>query len=181
MKDENDTVYNLIWYELNHTKFWEQYLSQYCSNKQDWRKRLTLFTIVVSSIGAASWIGWDFLKSAMPIFTGIAFSIVTLFQIFVAYKDHTALTPQELQKMITLRVKYIQFFNDIEKLFQRYYCDDITPKEALDKFYEFRNLHAPDIESIKEDLNIKENPRAYKKAVEQVHLYLRPRYPSGFN
>lgn len=180
MKDVNDSVYKLIWFEANHAKFWEQYISLYCSKKQNWRKYITITTLMVSSIGASSWMGWDMLKPYTPIVTGIALALVATLQVAAAIADYLAMTPQQLQSMISLRVKYLYYFYDLENLFQKYYCEDMPPEEALAQFDALRKNHTPNIESIKEDLNIKENKNLKQQATEKVDDYLRPRYPDSF-
>lgn len=175
-KQKVDTTNNLLWYELVHAKYWEQYLSQYCSRKLDYRKLLSLSIIVLSSIGASSWLGWDVLKSHMPHIVGYGLIIVVILQLTVSILDMYATTPQETQDIIFLRVKYLNYFNELEKLYQDYYNYTISDEEARSIFFSIRKEHISRIETIKENLNIKKLNKPNKKAYNNAIQYLETRY-----
>lgn len=53
------TIERIVWYEMVHAAYWEQYLSQYISNKYDWRKWWNIIILLLSTIGVSSFGAWE--------------------------------------------------------------------------------------------------------------------------
>ena len=58
MEEKRDKIEELVWYELIHAKYWEQYISDYTGSKMDWRKFYNIIAISFAIIGGSTWGAW---------------------------------------------------------------------------------------------------------------------------
>lgn len=175
MEDDNrETIELLVWHELVHAKYWEQYISRYIGRKIDWRKWFSILTVALSVIGASSWKLWELL-SGYEWVTPMIFGIVALMQVFSAIQKEIVIDNDTLQSLIKLRALYIAYFNKLERLFLDNDNNSLNKKEVEEAYFILRETVYP-MEELKDTINIPELKSIKKDGEKEVTKYLKSRY-----
>ncbi|WP_106831139.1 hypothetical protein [Parabacteroides pacaensis] len=174
MDNERNRIKELLWYELVHAKYWEQYISRYISHKIDWRKRFNIATVILSIVGASTWKLW-----AVPGIgawaSTIIFCLVALLQILSAVQKDIVVDNSTLQSLIKLRTMYIAYFNKLERLFIDVENKNLSPVDIENQYFSLRETVYP-IEELKDSLNIRELRDVKKGGEKEATKYLNSRY-----
>lgn len=171
--NKRDTIELLLWNELVHAKYWEQYISQYIGYKKDWRKGFSIATIVLSVIGASSWKLWS-LPAIGEWSTMIIFGLVAICQLLSSIQKEVVIDNDTFQSLIKLRALYIAYFNKLEHLFidnENELAQDIVEE----RYFSLRETVYP-MEELKDSINIPELKNVKEKGEKEVIKYLHTRY-----
>jgi hypothetical protein len=174
-QNDNQTrtqIYNQIWYEMVHAKFWEQYLSDYTLYKYDYRKWYNIITMLISVIGASTFPLWKLVdgKDWVP---SIIFGAMAIAQILAVFQKNMVSDNSQLKEMIKLRCLYITYFNNLEKLYLTFNL--LNENELIERYYQLREESIP-IEKLKDSLNIRPYRKLKEKGEEKARQYLKTRY-----
>lgn len=174
VKNKISTIETMIWHELIHAKYWEQFLSEYVSYKTDYRKWYNIALLVMSTIGASSFALWN-LASGWEWLPLVLFSLMALAQLFSVCQKSFVIDDDTTSKIRTLRLKYIEYFNNMEKLYIEAKDGNMPKESMIDRYYKVREMVYP-IEDLKDSLNISKLKKADRKGSYQTELYLAFRY-----
>lgn len=175
MEDDNrETIELLVWHELVHAKYWEQYISQYIGKKIDWRKWFNILTVALSVVGASSWKLWELLNGYEWV-TPMIFGIIALAQVFSAIQKEIVIDNDTLQSLFKLRGLYIAYFNKLEHLFINNENESLSKKEIENAYFILRETVYP-IEELKDSINIPELKSIKAKGEKETIKYLESRY-----
>lgn len=175
--EETSLMRKVLWYEMVHAKFWEQYLAEYTTYKLDYRKWYNIITMILSVVGAATFPLWKITPENSPYVPSIIFGLMAIAQILAVFQKNMAVDNEQLQGIIKLRSLYIIYFNSIEKLYIENEEDKYTEEELKEKYYQQRETTIP-IEALKDSLNIHPKKSVMKKGEERVMAYLYVRFLS---
>lgn len=170
---KRDKIEELVWYELVHSKYWEQYLSEYIGVKIDWRKRYNIITVIASIFGISSWKGWELFDGVDVSF--ISLVVIATTQILSAIKKDIIIDNETQKSIMSLRSKYILYFNKVERLFIEIEDKKITREKLIEKYYILRDSVC-ELEELKDSLNINKLRKADKKGIKNTMTYLKNRY-----
>jgi len=173
---ETEKIETLIWYEMGHAKFWEQYLAGYSTHKLDYRKWYNITTMILSVVGAASFPLWKLIPESRAYYMpGIIFGLMAIAQILAIFQKNTVVDNDQLQDIIKLRGMYITYFNKMERLYVNTSEDRLTTDEAMNTYYQLRETTLP-IEALKDSLNIHPKKSVLKKGEKSAQKYIEPRF-----
>jgi len=173
---ETKKIEDIIWYEMGHAKFWEQYLAEYSTYKLDYRKWYNIATMILSVVGAASFPLWKLIPDDLAYYmSGIIFGLMAIAQILAIFQKNMAVDNDQLQGIIKLRGMYITYFNKMEQLYVNTSEDRLTTDEAMTAYYQLREMTLP-IESLKDSLNIHPKKSVLKKGEEKAQKYIECRF-----
>lgn len=169
----------IVWTELVHTTFWEQYLSQYCSYKKDLNMRANTIVIISSSIGGTISAIWKivFDGEAVMWVSITVFATMLFSQLAALYQRNIYMSREKEEKIRKLRVMYLNYRNEVELLWIDIQSFNIDEQEARKRYYELRKEVAP-IESLKDELNIKEKKGPYRRGNIQAYIRLHRKFGS---
>jgi hypothetical protein len=173
--EERSNIEKLIWYEMVHAKYWEQYLSDYSGYKIDYRKWSNIIILLFSTIGASSWAAWKLLPEGNVWVPSIIFAITGVTQLISIFQKNVVADNGTLQSLYKLRTLYISYFNKLEKLFIELDSLKYSEKDLIQKYYELRETVYP-IEELKDALNINQMDKIDKKIMDRVNNYLEERF-----
>jgi hypothetical protein len=159
-----------IWYELVHAKFGEIYLAKYISQQKSFRKWFKILTLIFSTSGILGWTIWEY----API---IACGLIGITQLINLIENQLFFTDEEFDNVSNLRIKYINYFNKLEKLWVNYKLNKFNDDEAADHFFKLREIGA-DIEVSDNKLHIKEKDTLFNKADKQTREYFSQYHPT---
>jgi len=171
---ENPKIEDLLWYELVHAKFWEQYLAEYTTYKQDYRKIYNIITMIFSVIGASTFPLWKLCSSIEEYIPSIVFGIMAILQILAIFQKNLSSTNEELMNMIKLRGMYIHYFNKLECLYLKTF-KEYDEGQLIEEYYTLRDS-TDKIEALKDSLNIHPNKRSLKKGEQEARSYVEIRF-----
>lgn len=163
----------LVWYELVHAKYWEQYIPDYITQKIDWRKRYNIAAIILSVIGCATWGLWKMIDAELA--TPITFALVSIVQIISAVQKDVITDDKTLKSLSKLRTLYIEYFNKLERLFINIEENGLTREDIEEQYFSLRETVYP-IEELKDTLNIKQLKKVDRSAIAKTEAYLKIRY-----
>lgn len=172
--NERRLIEGLVWNELVHAKYWEQYLSEYMGNRIDWRKRINTITILLSVIGATSWKFWS-IPGVGEWASVVILILIAGLQLISALQKEIVVDNDTLQSLAKLRTLYIGYFNKLERLFIHNEEKSISPQEVEKQYFSLRETVYP-IEELKDSLNIPELKKVKEKGEREVWKYLEARY-----
>lgn len=172
-EDKREIIEILLWNELVHAKYWEQYISQYIGYKKDWRKRFSIATIALSVIGASSWKLWS-MPGVGEWSTMIIFGLVAAFQVLSSIQKEVVIDNDTFQSLMKLRSLYIAYFNKLEHLFID--NENGLEREFVEERYFLLRETVYPIEELKDNINIPELTKVKEKGEKEVIKYLRTRY-----
>lgn len=174
MAKELSTIEKLIWYELVHAKYWEQFLSQYVSYKTGYRKWYNIVLLILSTIGASSFAAWNLSPDAkwVPL---VLFVLMAIVQLISVCQKAIVIDDETASKIRTLRLKYIEYFNNVERLYLETKNSNMSIDSMTECYYKVREMVYP-IEDLKDSLNISKLKGADRKSCYQTELYLSFRY-----
>lgn len=168
-------IEKMIWYEMIHAKYWEQYLSDYSGYKIDIRKWINILTLVLSTIGASSWAAWKSLPEGCEWIPSVIFALMGLGQLVSILQKNVIADNNTLQSLYRLRTLYISYFNQLERLYIENNTFAFNENELIEKYYKLRETVYP-IEELKDSLNINQIEKLDKKIMARVTDYLNSRY-----
>lgn len=176
---KNDKMRYIIWSELLHTVFWEQYLSQYCSHKKDWNVYMNTTVIVLSSFGTIFSCIWKLVdnQGELEWMFILVFASMLASQIAALYQRNIYLSPETETKIRKLRLMYLDYRNDVERIWIDLYTSTIDGEKAEKEYYELRKRVAP-LESLKDELNIKEKRGPMRRGNNQAYIRLSRKFGS---
>lgn len=167
-----EQIKTLIWYEMVHAKFWEQYLSDYALYKFDYRKWFNIITMIISVIGASSFPIWKLTENNEWV-PSIIFGLMAVAQVLAVFQKNMVSSNEQIEGMIKLRCLYIEYFNKMEHLYIM--KNQYNEEELIGMYYKLRSETIP-IEKLKDSLNIRPYKRLIKKGETKAEEYLKPRY-----
>lgn len=164
----------IIWYEMGHAKFWEQYLAEYTTYRLDYRKWYNIITMILSVVGAATFPLWKAMENNTYV-PSIIFGIMAIAQLLAVFQKNMVVDSEQLQKTIQLRSMYISYFNRLERLFIENEEGIHNGDELRNRYYELRETTIS-IEALKDSLNIHPKKNVLKKGEERAIEYLNRRF-----
>lgn len=147
-------IERIVWYELIHSAYWEQYLSQYVSHKYDRRNIYSTVLLVLSTIGASSFSAWKIIPNGEKWVPTTTFGIMAIVQLVSICQKNLVIDDDTARKLRELRIKYLEYLNKIERLYLDMRDSKLDVQIAKDRFFEIRESVYP-IEELKDSLNIK--------------------------
>lgn len=167
-------IEELVWYEMGHAKYWEQYLSEYIGKKIDWRKYINIATIILSVTGASTWEFWSFsgTRDWAPM---VILLLIAALQLLSALQKEIVVDNETLHSLAKLRALYIAYFNKLECLFIQNEAGSISVQEVEDRYFALRETVYP-IEELKDFINIPELKNVKEKGEKEAYKYLQTRY-----
>ncbi len=147
-------IERIVWYELVHSAYWEQYLSQYVSHKYDCRKAYSTILLVLSTIGASSFSAWKLIPNGEKWVPTITFGIMAVVQLISICQKNVVIDDETARKLRELRIKYIEYLNKIERLYLDIRDNKMDTETIKKRFFDIRESVYP-IEELKDSLNIK--------------------------
>lgn len=103
---EISRIERIVWSELVHAAYWEQYLSQYVGYKYDWRKRYNIILLILSTVGAASFSAWKLIPNGEDLIPSILFALMAVTQLIAVCQKHVTIDDETARKLRELRIKY---------------------------------------------------------------------------
>lgn len=171
LKDERIVL--LVWHELLHAKYWEQYVSDYTGSMIDWRKWFNITAISFAIVGGSTWGVWKALEWEWV--TPVMFGIMGIAQLLSAIQKNIVIDNETILNLAKLRTFYISYFNKLEHLYLEIADERITQLEAERRYFELRETVYP-VEELKDSLNIKELKKIDIEVEHRVMAYLKSRY-----
>jgi hypothetical protein len=159
------TIRDMIWPEMHHTKFGDNYLVHYMSKQKTKRKWFKIITILFSSGGILGWTVWK--NGVLPF---IACGIIAAVQLLSMIENQIIPSDNDLEKVAELRNKYNSHFNDIEKLWVDFNSKRLDEHQASEQFYLLRK-NGLDIEAIDNKLDIHKHKSLCKIADTETRNY----------
>ncbi len=159
------TIRDMIWPEMHHAKYGDNYLVHYIGRQKTKRKWFKIITLIFSSGGVFGWSIWQ--NGVFPV---IACGIIALVQLISLVENQLIHTDNDLEKVAELRNKYISRFDDLEKLWLDLDADRLNEQKATLKFYQLRKNGA-DIESTDNKLDIQKHKSLCKIADSETRNY----------
>lgn len=144
----------IVWHELVHSAYWEQYLSQYVSHKYDYRKTYSTVLLVLSTIGASSFSAWKLIPNGEKWVPTITFGIMAIVQLISICQKNVVIDDDTARKLRELRIKYIEYLNKIERLYLDIRDSKLDVETTKNRFFDIRES-VYSIEELKDSLNIK--------------------------
>jgi predicted negative regulator of RcsB-dependent stress response len=141
-------IRDMIWPEMMHTKYGDNYLVHYLNRQKTTRKWFKIITLLFSSGGIFSWSIWQ--NGVLPV---IACGVIALVQLVNLVENQLIHSDNDMEKVADLRNKYNTHFNDLEKLWVDFDAHRLDEHQATEQFYQLRKVGA-DIESTDNKLNI---------------------------
>lgn len=173
MKNKRDKIEELVWHELLHAKYWEQYISDYTGSKIDWRKWYNIIAISLAIVGGSTWGAWKALE--VEWITPVLFGLMGVAQILSAIQKNVIIDNDTIQFLTKLRSLYISYFNKLERLFIKIEDKQLTKEQIEEEYFKLRETVYP-IEELKDSLNINQLKKIDKKVENRVIAYLNTRY-----
>jgi hypothetical protein len=173
MEEKRDKIEELVWYELIHAKYWEQYISDYTGSKMDWRKFYNIIAISFAIIGGSTWGAWKALDVEWV--TPVMFGLMGIAQILSAIQKNVIIDNETIQSLTKLRTSYISYFNKLERLFIKIEDNQLDKFQIEEEYFSLRETVYP-IEELKDTLNISKLKTIDKKVEGRVIDYLKSRY-----
>ncbi len=173
MTEKRDKIEELVWYELVHAKYWEQYISDYAGSKMDWRKIYNIIAISFAIIGGSTWGTWKVLD--VDWITPVMFGLMGVAQILSAIQKNVIIDNDTIKSLNNLRTSYISYFNKLERLFIKIEDKQLEKYEIENQYFTLRET-VYSMEELKDTLNISKLKKIDKKAEKKVINYLKIRY-----
>ena len=173
MENRRDKIEELVWHELLHAKYWEQYISDYTGSKIDWRKWYNIIAISLAIVGGSTWGAWKALD--VEWITPVMFGLMGVAQILSAIQKNVIIDNDTIQSLTKLRSSYISYFNKLERLFIKIEDKQLTKEQIEEEYFKLRETVYP-IEELKDSLNINQLKKIDKKVENRVIAYLKTRY-----
>jgi len=173
MDEKRDKIEELVWYELIHAKYWEQYISDYTGAKLDWRNIYNIIAISFAIIGGSTWGVWKSLDVEWV--TPIMFGFMGVAQILSAIQKNVIIDTETVQSLTKLRSLYIAYFNKLERLFIKIEDKQLDKYQIEENYYTLRET-VYQIEELKDILNITQLKKIDRKVEKRVIQHLKNRY-----
>jgi len=173
MTEKRDKIEELVWYELVHAKYWEQYISDYAGSKMDWRKIYNIIAISFAIIGGSTWGAWKALD--VDWITPVMFGLMGVAQILSAIQKNVIIDNETIKSLNNLRTSYISYFNKLERLFIKIEDKELKKYEIEEQYFALRET-VYSIEELKDNLNISKLKKVDKNVEKKVINYLETRY-----
>lgn len=159
-------IRNTIWYEMDHIKTGEIYLSKYISFQHTIKRGSKVLTLAISVSGI---LGWKYFEN----YAWFAFLLIAILQILSLVENAIIRSDKEIEELAKLKTLYTKYFNLVEKLWQDYEFRNVDDNSALEKFHEYRSIEWLDIEKIDSSLNIKRYNFLLKPSEKESAKYLK--------
>lgn len=172
---------NIVWAELVHVKFWEQYLSQYSDYENKINRISNIILLSMSTIGAALPGLYKLVPESSVSIMDInicVFAIMIIVQIISLVVKNIISDDSTITEVINLRVKYLDYLNDVEQLWIDIWSDSISGEEAEKRYYDLRKKDQP-VEILKDSIGIKMRKGPYRRGCHQAYVRLNNKYKSN--
>lgn len=156
---------NKIWYELVDIKYGETYLSKYIGLQHRLKKAFKIMTLLLSVSGI---LGWKYFED----YAWIAFGLIAVMQLLTLVENQLIRSDKEVEEISELRMKYIKYFNKLEKLWLQNRRGKKSENETFEQFYKFRKSDWEPIEELDCKLDIKRFSRLLDKADNDTNDYI---------
>ena len=167
----------IVWHELVHSAYWEQYLSQYVSYKYDYRKVYATVLLVLSTIGASSFSAWKLVPEGEKWVPTVTFGIMAIVQLVSICQKNVVMDDDTARKLRELRVKYLAYMHQVERLYLDIKDNNLDAEIIKKRFFEIRETVYP-IEELKDSLNIKKLRKPNLKGQYEMEVRLSRKYGS---
>ena len=151
---EISRIERIVWFELVHSAYWEQYLSQYVSYKYDCRKVYNTILLVLSTIGASSFSAWKLIPEGEKWVPTVTFGLMAIVQLVSICQKNVVMDDDTARKLRELRVLYLNYMHKVERLYLDIRDNNLDTDTIKSRFFESRDTVYP-IEELKDSLNIK--------------------------
>lgn len=161
-----------IWHELVNIKYGEIYLTRYLSKQRTNKKRFKIATLIVSAQGIISW-------KYFEDYVWIAFALIAFIQLLLLIENYLIRSDKEIEEISNLRMMYTRYFNRLETLWSKYYCDQIEESEAIKEYFKHKRTHWEKIEEVDCRLDIKQRKKIEKASESDTNNYFNTYYSNG--
>jgi hypothetical protein len=156
---------NKIWYEMVNMKYGEKYLTKYLGLQRTLKKSFQMMTMIISASGI---LGWKYFED----YVWIAFLLIMVMQLLLLIENQLIRSDQEIEDISNLRMMYTKYFNKLEKLWTDYHYYRIDEANAIDKYFEFREIDWEKIEELDCKLNIKRYKPLMNASEQETNDYI---------
>lgn len=173
-------IEQIVWYEMVHAAYWEQYVSQYISHKHDKRVIYNTIILILSTVGASSFSLWELVPKGKQWVPVVLFGIMAITQLVSVCKKNVVIDDDTLCKLRKLRVMYLGYLNKIERLYIDIKDKNLDNEEIKDRYYSIRETVYP-IEDLKDSLNIKKLKKPNEKGQYEMEVRLSRKFDTPIN
>lgn len=172
---ETSKIERIVWAELVHSAYWEQYLSQYVSHKYDKRNLYNVTLLILSTVGASSFSAWKLIPDGEKWIPTITLGLIAATQLVAICQKNVVIDDDTARKLRELRIKYLSYLNQIERLYLDIRDKGLSAEEIKDKFFAIRETVYP-IEELKDSLNIKKLKKPNERGQYEMEIRLSRKY-----
>lgn len=153
---------NKIWYALGDAKKGEEYLGLYSMRVKSIRKVYKIIIIIIAALGLILWKVWQ------PV-SVIACLLILIGEIATKMEKQIVMTDANVIKLGDLRIKYIDLFNHLDRLWSDF-NDECLSDDEIKKIYSEILQEKREIEELDNELYI---PRVKKldRQAENITLH----------
>jgi len=158
------SIRDRIWYDLVETRVGEEYLTLYLNRIKARRKWYKVALVVFSTSGA---LGWSISEN----YPSIVCAVIAITQLTEKVQNHFIMSDDDFSKLGQYRVRYVEKYNSLEKLWYELDLEKINETEALERFYTIRT-DSCELEAIDNSLDLPEAKELAIKAEEIANNYI---------
>jgi hypothetical protein len=169
--NETKRMRSIVWAELAHACYWEQYISRYLGHRYDFNKLYSILTIVLSSLGAF-FIALSKSEYEWAVWAGIGCVVtVPVVQIVNSSQKHVMMDVDTASSLLRLRGLYLVYYDELARLFLDIDDLSLSEEQIKDRYFSIRRS-AVDIERLKDSLNISRLNKVDRHAMRQMNKRL---------
>lgn len=170
IENSNMTIEHRIWNELLDCKKCDEYVIAHLARVKDWNSRYRILLTIGTFLGGASFF-WDEMG---PL---IACGVLTLIQLGEKLIPMLATDEKTIKSISEYRLKYVNKFEELDKLWCELRFNDLDPRIAFERYFEIRSCNI-DIETFDNTLRINIGKKMQKKADQKALIYIENHYHS---
>ncbi|MGJ1296531.1 hypothetical protein ACR777_20130 [Sphingobacterium spiritivorum] len=159
-----------IWEDLYDAKKAEEFLSLYLANKRKWKNGYSIIIASASILGPIATFfqdQYDILK-----YSPITACIIILFaQLIDKALPSLLIDDFTISKLSEYRIKYVQYYEKLDRLWSEFDTDRITEDEAFERFFELKEYNIQ-LQELDNSILINGNNNLYEKANNRADLYM---------
>ena len=146
-------------------KFGEIYLSKYTAFHKAMRKGANILTLVLSLTGVFK---WKFFENHIS----LIFIIIAVIQVLLLLKSEVIRSDKDIEEIIALKVLYVQYYLELEKLWYNFNSDKINEEKASAKYFSLEKKYWLSINEIDAKINVKRNLFLIKSTEKESNIYI---------
>lgn len=169
MQISREETYQLIWNQMQNSKFKEFYINLLLERFQKMDRLINIFLVIVTSTSISAWAIWqfDYLKWLWAVLIA-ASQIMLLIKPYLNFTKYAKELNEKYFLLQTLNVEY-------EKLWLSYKFEKITNEQAFEKAFDLKNTLTKGL-NFSDEIIISEKKELVAKAKEKLGNYLRTNF-----